>query len=52
MVEGALPLGKRLEAVHHASVEAIGRRSNEQEDNPHIEDDDSGVKNREVSVVG
>jgi len=34
VVEGALPLGKRLETVHHASVEAIGRGGDEQEGNP------------------
>ena len=44
VVEGVLPLGKRLETVHHASVETIGRGSDEQEGNPCVEDDDPGIR--------
>jgi hypothetical protein len=50
VVEGALPLGKRLETVHHTSVETIGRGSDEQEGDPCVKDDDPEVKN--VKLAG
>ena len=52
MVEGALPLGKRLETVHHTPVETIGRGSNEQEDDPRVEDNNPRVKKGKLVRAG
>lgn len=53
MVEGTLPLGKRLKAIHHTTVETVGRGSNEQEGNPCIEDDEPEVTEGEnVGGIG
>ena len=50
MVEGVLPLGKRLETIHHTSVETICRGSDEQKGDPCVKDDDPDVK--DVKLAG
>ena len=52
MVESTLPLGKRLETVHHATVETIGRGSDEQEGDPRVENDEPVVvQNEKISEI-
>ena len=43
MTEGVLPLGKRLETIHHTSIETVSRGCDEQEGDPCIEGDDPGA---------
>ena len=51
MVEGVLPLGKRLETIHRTPIKTIGHGSEKQEDNPCVEHDDPRIKNGESAGV-
>jgi hypothetical protein len=41
VVERPVPLVQRLEAVHHGAIVAVGRRRDQEEDDPPIEGDES-----------
>ena len=49
MIEGTLPLREGLEAIHHTAIEAICRRSDEEEHNPRIEDDEPETVKSELN---